>query len=163
MFLLQVERTKKRPLASGVLTLSQGLYFLVFEVLLWFGFLLQLNKYRYRSIILFFILLVRIRTHAVPTTMDSVFFRRIEPTLKIWSANYLCSKVSRNVPCGPNYRAHLAGLLYGSGCSSWKNLVKGFSRRSHFPVKKNRSVTPLKTALAPLEVIFSSHFSFHFS
>nr|XP_034577474.1 4-hydroxybenzoate polyprenyltransferase, mitochondrial-like [Setaria viridis] len=41
----KVERTKKRPLASGALTPLQGLYFLVFQVLLWFGFLLQLNNY----------------------------------------------------------------------------------------------------------------------
>ncbi|KAJ1264807.1 hypothetical protein BS78_08G030000 [Paspalum vaginatum] len=41
----KVERTKNRPLASGDLTPSQGFYFLVFQVLLWFGFLLQLNNH----------------------------------------------------------------------------------------------------------------------
>ncbi|KAG2605758.1 4-hydroxybenzoate polyprenyltransferase, mitochondrial-like [Panicum virgatum] len=45
----KVERTKSRPLASGALTAAQGFYFLVFQVLLWFGFLLQLNN---RSLIM---------------------------------------------------------------------------------------------------------------
>ncbi|WVZ88424.1 hypothetical protein U9M48_034947, partial [Paspalum notatum var. saurae] len=45
----KVERTKHRPLASGAITLSQGFSFLVFQVLLWFGFLLQLNN---RSLIM---------------------------------------------------------------------------------------------------------------
>ncbi|KAG2605759.1 hypothetical protein PVAP13_4NG219900 [Panicum virgatum] len=45
----KVERTKSRPIASGALTPAQGFYFLVFQVLLWFGFLLQLNK---RSLIM---------------------------------------------------------------------------------------------------------------
>jgi len=45
----KVERTKSRPLASGALTPAQGFYFLVFQVLLWLGFLLQLNK---RSLIM---------------------------------------------------------------------------------------------------------------
>ncbi|KAF8779213.1 hypothetical protein HU200_002890 [Digitaria exilis] len=45
----KVERTKSRPLASGVLTPAQGFYFLVFQVLLWIGFLLQLN---HRSLIM---------------------------------------------------------------------------------------------------------------
>ncbi|CAL5043035.1 unnamed protein product [Urochloa decumbens] len=40
----KVERTKSRPLASGALTPAQGFYFLVFQVLLWLGFLLQLNN-----------------------------------------------------------------------------------------------------------------------
>ncbi|CAN6214130.1 unnamed protein product [Urochloa humidicola] len=42
--LKKVERTKSRPLASGALTPAQGFYFLVFQVLLWLGFLLQLNN-----------------------------------------------------------------------------------------------------------------------
>nr|CAB3470426.1 unnamed protein product [Digitaria exilis] len=41
----KVERTKSRPLASGALTPAHGFYFLVFEVLLWLGFLLQLNNH----------------------------------------------------------------------------------------------------------------------
>ncbi|TKW21200.1 hypothetical protein SEVIR_4G176600v4 [Setaria viridis] len=45
----KVERTKSRPLASRALTPAQGFYFLVFQVLLWLGFLLQLNN---RSIIM---------------------------------------------------------------------------------------------------------------
>ncbi|KAJ1264805.1 hypothetical protein BS78_08G029800 [Paspalum vaginatum] len=45
----KVERTKNRPLASGALTPSQGFYFLVFQILLWFSFLLQLNN---RSLIM---------------------------------------------------------------------------------------------------------------
>nr|CAB3467934.1 unnamed protein product [Digitaria exilis] len=40
----KVERTKSRPLASGALTPAHGFYFLVFQVLLWLGFLLQLNN-----------------------------------------------------------------------------------------------------------------------
>ncbi|CAN6178274.1 unnamed protein product [Urochloa humidicola] len=40
----KVERTKSRPLASGALTPAQGFYFLVFQILLWLGFLLQLNN-----------------------------------------------------------------------------------------------------------------------
>ncbi|XP_021811414.1 4-hydroxybenzoate geranyltransferase 2-like [Prunus avium] len=40
-----VERTKSRPLASGVLTPFQGLCFLGFQLLLVLGFLLQLNNY----------------------------------------------------------------------------------------------------------------------
>ncbi|KAI3940178.1 hypothetical protein MKW92_019675 [Papaver armeniacum] len=42
----KVERTKSRPLASGLLTPYQGLNFLGFLVLLYLGFLLQLNNYR---------------------------------------------------------------------------------------------------------------------
>ncbi|PAN25153.2 hypothetical protein PAHAL_4G236400 [Panicum hallii] len=45
----KVERTKSRPLASGALTPAEGFYFLVFQVLLWLGFLLQLNN---RSLII---------------------------------------------------------------------------------------------------------------
>ncbi|PUZ61134.1 hypothetical protein GQ55_4G249700 [Panicum hallii var. hallii] len=45
----KVERTKSRPLASGALTPAQGFYFLVFQVLLWLGFLLQLHN---RSLIM---------------------------------------------------------------------------------------------------------------
>ncbi|CAL2232811.1 unnamed protein product [Prunus armeniaca] len=40
-----VERTKSRPLASGVLTPFQGLCFLGFQLLLGLGLLLQLNNY----------------------------------------------------------------------------------------------------------------------
>ncbi|CAN6201679.1 unnamed protein product [Urochloa humidicola] len=40
----KVERTKSRPLVSGALTPAQGFNFLVFQVLLWLGFLLQLNN-----------------------------------------------------------------------------------------------------------------------
>ena len=43
----QVERTKSRPFASGVLTPLQGVGFLVFQLLLGLGILLQLNNYRY--------------------------------------------------------------------------------------------------------------------
>ncbi|KAI3850722.1 hypothetical protein MKW98_030782 [Papaver atlanticum] len=42
----KVERTKSRPLASGLLTPYHGLNFLGFLVLLYLGFLLQLNNYR---------------------------------------------------------------------------------------------------------------------
>ncbi|CAM0908530.1 unnamed protein product [Alopecurus aequalis] len=40
----QVERTKNRPLPSGALTPSQGVWFLGCQLLLWFGFLFQLNN-----------------------------------------------------------------------------------------------------------------------
>lgn len=43
---MQVERTKLRPVASGVLTPFQGLCFLGFQLLLGLGILLQLNNYR---------------------------------------------------------------------------------------------------------------------
>jgi 4-hydroxybenzoate polyprenyltransferase len=43
----QVERTKSRPFASGVLTPLQGVGFLGFQLLLGLGILLQLNNYRY--------------------------------------------------------------------------------------------------------------------
>ena len=46
IFILQVERTKLRPIASGVLTPFQGLSFLGFQLLLGLGILLQLNNYR---------------------------------------------------------------------------------------------------------------------
>ncbi|GMP92529.1 hypothetical protein CsSME_00042712 [Camellia sinensis var. sinensis] len=42
----KVERTKLRPVASGVLTPFQGLCFLGFQLLLGLGILLQLNNYR---------------------------------------------------------------------------------------------------------------------
>ncbi|RLM78593.1 4-hydroxybenzoate polyprenyltransferase, mitochondrial-like [Panicum miliaceum] len=41
----KVERTKSRPFASGVLTPSQGVGFLGFQLLLGLGILLQLNNY----------------------------------------------------------------------------------------------------------------------
>ncbi|KAL6591299.1 hypothetical protein ACP70R_049802 [Stipagrostis hirtigluma subsp. patula] len=41
----KVERTKSRPFASGVLTPSQGVCFLGFQLLLGLGILLQLNNY----------------------------------------------------------------------------------------------------------------------
>ena len=44
--LMQVERTKSRPVASGLLTPFQGLCFLGFQLLLGLGILLQLNNYR---------------------------------------------------------------------------------------------------------------------
>lgn len=43
---MQVERTKVRPVASGVLTPFQGVSFLGFQLLLGLGILLQLNNYR---------------------------------------------------------------------------------------------------------------------
>lgn len=43
---MQVERTKLRPVASGLLTPFQGLCFLGFQLLLGLGILLQLNNYR---------------------------------------------------------------------------------------------------------------------
>lgn len=43
---IQVERTKLRPVASGLLTPFQGLSFLGFQLLLGLGILLQLNNYR---------------------------------------------------------------------------------------------------------------------
>ncbi|XP_031374259.1 4-hydroxybenzoate polyprenyltransferase, mitochondrial [Punica granatum] len=42
---IKVERTKSRPVASGVLTPFQGLCFLGFQLLLGLGILLQLNNY----------------------------------------------------------------------------------------------------------------------
>ncbi|KAF3645466.1 4-hydroxybenzoate polyprenyltransferase, mitochondrial [Capsicum annuum] len=42
----KVERTRSRPVASGVLTPFQGLTFLGFQLLLGLGILLQLNNYR---------------------------------------------------------------------------------------------------------------------
>ncbi|OIW20793.1 hypothetical protein TanjilG_23173 [Lupinus angustifolius] len=42
----KVERTKSRPVASGLLTPFQGLSFLGFQLLLGLGILLQLNDYR---------------------------------------------------------------------------------------------------------------------
>ncbi|KAK7856735.1 4-hydroxybenzoate polyprenyltransferase [Quercus suber] len=42
---MQVERTKLRPVASGLLSPFQGLCFLGFQLLLGHGFLLQLNDY----------------------------------------------------------------------------------------------------------------------
>ncbi|KAK4775207.1 hypothetical protein SAY86_010142 [Trapa natans] len=42
---IKVERTKSRPVASGVLTPFQGLSFLGFQLLLGLGILLQLNNY----------------------------------------------------------------------------------------------------------------------
>lgn len=44
--IMQVERTKSRPVASGLLTPFQGLSFLGFQLLLGLGILLQLNNYR---------------------------------------------------------------------------------------------------------------------
>lgn len=44
---MQVERTRSRPVASGVLTPFQGLTFLGFQLLLGLGILLQLNNYRF--------------------------------------------------------------------------------------------------------------------
>ncbi|PRQ32311.1 putative 4-hydroxybenzoate geranyltransferase [Rosa chinensis] len=41
-----VERTKLRPIASGLLTPFKGLCFLGFQLLLGLGILLQLNNYR---------------------------------------------------------------------------------------------------------------------
>lgn len=49
----QVERTKSRPVASGVLTPFQGLSFLGFQLLLGLGILLQLNNYRSKFTFLF--------------------------------------------------------------------------------------------------------------
>lgn len=43
---IQVERTKLRPVASGLLTPFEGLCFLGFQLLLGLGILLQLNNYR---------------------------------------------------------------------------------------------------------------------
>ena len=43
---MQVDRTKCRPVASGVLTPFQGLSFLGLQLLLGLGILLQLNNYR---------------------------------------------------------------------------------------------------------------------
>lgn len=43
---MQVERTKLRPVASGLLTPFQGLCFLGFQLTLGLGILLQLNNYR---------------------------------------------------------------------------------------------------------------------
>lgn len=43
---MQVERTKLRPVACGLLTPFQGLCFLGFQLLLGLGILLQLNNYR---------------------------------------------------------------------------------------------------------------------
>ncbi len=43
---VQVERTKLRPVASGLLSPFQGLSFLGFQLLLGLGILLQLNNYR---------------------------------------------------------------------------------------------------------------------
>ncbi|KAI3886486.1 hypothetical protein MKW92_010279 [Papaver armeniacum] len=45
----KVERTKSRPLANGLLTPYHGFSFLGFLVLLYLGFLLQLNNYRVTS------------------------------------------------------------------------------------------------------------------
>lgn len=45
-FFPQVERTKSRPFASGILTPFEGLSFLGFQLLLGLGILLQLNNYR---------------------------------------------------------------------------------------------------------------------
>lgn len=44
---MQVERTKLRPVASGLLTPFQGLSFLGFQLLLGLGILLQLNNFRF--------------------------------------------------------------------------------------------------------------------
>ncbi|RWW83910.1 hypothetical protein BHE74_00007566 [Ensete ventricosum] len=44
---IKVERTKYRPIASGVLTPFRGLCFLGFQLLLGLGILLQLNNYRF--------------------------------------------------------------------------------------------------------------------
>lgn len=41
-----MERTKLRPIASGLLTPFKGLCFLGFQLLLGLGILLQLNNYR---------------------------------------------------------------------------------------------------------------------
>lgn len=41
-----MERTKLRPVASGLLTPFKGLCFLGFQLLLGLGILLQLNNYR---------------------------------------------------------------------------------------------------------------------
>lgn len=43
----QVERTRLRPLASGLLTPFQGIQFLGLQLLLLLGILLQLNNYRF--------------------------------------------------------------------------------------------------------------------
>lgn len=53
---MQVERTRSRPVASGVLTPFQGLTFLGFQLLLGLGILLQLNNYRFVSFLLDIIL-----------------------------------------------------------------------------------------------------------
>uniref|UniRef100_M8BFI5 Para-hydroxybenzoate--polyprenyltransferase, mitochondrial n=1 Tax=Aegilops tauschii TaxID=37682 RepID=M8BFI5_AEGTA len=45
LFLVQVERTKSRPFASGALTPSQGVCFLGSQLLLGLGILLQLNDF----------------------------------------------------------------------------------------------------------------------
>lgn len=44
---MQVERTRLRPIASGLLTPFQGLSFLGFQLLLGLGILLQLNNFRF--------------------------------------------------------------------------------------------------------------------
>ncbi|WZZ46410.1 hypothetical protein YC2023_042669 [Brassica napus] len=44
----QVERTRLRPLASGLLTPFQGIQFLGLQLLLLLGILLQLNNYSWR-------------------------------------------------------------------------------------------------------------------
>lgn len=46
----KVERTKLRPIASGILTPFQGLSFLGFQLLLGLGILLQLNNYSLKPI-----------------------------------------------------------------------------------------------------------------
>ncbi|RVW65157.1 4-hydroxybenzoate polyprenyltransferase, mitochondrial [Vitis vinifera] len=50
----KVERTKLRPIASGILTPFQGLSFLGFQLLLGLGILLQLNNYRLMLLALVF-------------------------------------------------------------------------------------------------------------
>lgn len=44
--IVQVERTRLRPVASGLLTPFKGLCFLGFQLLLGLGILLQLNNFR---------------------------------------------------------------------------------------------------------------------
>jgi|AraCvinosormetaG_1042628.scaffolds.fasta_scaffold01181_2 hypothetical protein len=46
-FYIQVDRTKLRPIASGLLTPFQGIGFLGLQLLLGLGILLQLNNYRF--------------------------------------------------------------------------------------------------------------------
>ncbi|KAF4392572.1 hypothetical protein G4B88_015215 [Cannabis sativa] len=53
-----VERTKLRPVASGIITPFQGICFLGFQLLLGLGILLQLNNYRSEKLLL----------HKVPIT-----------------------------------------------------------------------------------------------
>jgi 4-hydroxybenzoate polyprenyltransferase len=54
-FVLQVERTKVRPIASGAITPKQGIAFLGLQLSAGLAILTQLNTYRYvKSVVNYF-------------------------------------------------------------------------------------------------------------